>query len=323
MPVRKRTTSKKIPKPANGSSQEQEEERKVYNLIKQAPEFKLNDFESIAVTVTPVMASLMLKCNVGNRPVKDDYVNRYVTDMRDGNFTANGNAVVFADDGTLIDGQKRLLAITISGKSIKMIIVTGVPRNAQTNMDGNEKRTLAQQLGMLSKAESNRASAIIVREQRRRDGIIDSRITRDANKKSMSQNINLYHEQEELINKVVRYPSPKRGYPDSVIDFFRYLTIQIDGNLSEEFIATLLDDNTHLPDGHPILAARRRISSIRTTNAQNSSRDTAFQILYVLAAAWNLCMNYQAKTVIKLSTQLPELVSPEPGRTELFPKSED
>lgn len=92
------------------------------------------------VLVTPEYASQLLSYNSHNRPLRPKGVEKYVHDMKAGRWQENGDAIRVADDGVLLDGQHRLLALTEAGVSLWMLVVTGLPPEAQETVDGGMRR---------------------------------------------------------------------------------------------------------------------------------------------------------------------------------------
>lgn len=98
---------------------------------------------SEVVLVTPELAESWLKFNLNNRPLSPFTVNRYTKYIEDGKWMFNGEPVIFADDGTLMDGQNRLNAIMGSGISVPVLVVRGVRRGAFVTLDQGKIRSAA------------------------------------------------------------------------------------------------------------------------------------------------------------------------------------
>lgn len=94
-------------------------------------------------TITPQLAQLWLSKNPDNRNLSQPQVNRLTKDMREGKFVYNGESIVLDENGDLMDGQHRLMAIVLSGTSQKMLVAKGVPRAAMKTIDRGEARTVA------------------------------------------------------------------------------------------------------------------------------------------------------------------------------------
>jgi len=103
------------------------------------------------VTVTPELAAEYLERNYrNNRTVNRVRVEAYAADMKADKWTFTGEALKFAEDGTLIDGQHRLSAIVAADIPVDMLIIEGVEAGAVTNMDTNMPRSLRNVLEFLS-----------------------------------------------------------------------------------------------------------------------------------------------------------------------------
>lgn len=98
------------------------------------------------VNITPKMAGDWLSKNDHNRNVRSAVVSAYARDMEAGNWQVTGEAIKFNCDGSLLDGQHRLLAIIRSGQTVPILVVKGLPRTAQDVMDTGAKRAAADML---------------------------------------------------------------------------------------------------------------------------------------------------------------------------------
>lgn len=97
-------------------------------------------------TVTPELAEAWLGKNTHNRNIRQRVVSDYARDMANGDWNWNGEAIKFAADGTLVDGQHRLHAIVKSEVPIKMLVVHGVSMESQHTMDTGAKRKVSDAL---------------------------------------------------------------------------------------------------------------------------------------------------------------------------------
>jgi hypothetical protein len=97
------------------------------------------------VTITPPMAREWLEFNTGNFRILDDArVAAYASDIANGAWDLNGAAIVFGDDGELMDGQHRLFAVIKANKSIESVVARGIDSNAGAHVDRGKPRTVAQ-----------------------------------------------------------------------------------------------------------------------------------------------------------------------------------
>lgn len=78
-------------------------------------------------TITPETAREYLKFNTNNyRSINKFRVMSYASDMKNGKWQLNGEAIKFDETGKLIDGQHRLQAIVIANVPVEMLVIRGV-----------------------------------------------------------------------------------------------------------------------------------------------------------------------------------------------------
>jgi hypothetical protein len=94
------------------------------------------------VSITPGMAEAYLGKNIINRNVSERLVNKYAEDMANGNWGLTHQGIAFYADGTLADGQHRLCGIIKSGKTIKMLVTTGVKKETSIDIDAGRPRSI-------------------------------------------------------------------------------------------------------------------------------------------------------------------------------------
>lgn len=110
--------------------------------------------------IGPDLARQFLEKNLNNRDVKPTRVAKYVKDMKDGQFIATGAAISFFEDGSLADGQHRLLAIVESGVTIDYPVAFGVPKSAAPNIDTGATRTAGDVLSMFEGLKQDDATTV-------------------------------------------------------------------------------------------------------------------------------------------------------------------
>lgn len=102
-----------------------------------------------SVTITPNIATELLKLNTANRPIKDAKVKEYAKRMTEGKWLFNGENIVISRSGKLQNGQKRCLAIIESGMSQVYNIQTGIQDRAFDTMDDGQPRSAGDALAIL------------------------------------------------------------------------------------------------------------------------------------------------------------------------------
>ena len=100
--------------------------------------------ESKVVSITPEMAKEMLEKNMANnRKINHDTVRRYARIMKAGGWNLTHQGIGFDEQGELIDGQHRLMAIVMANVPVKMLVTYGVKHTdgEALTIDMGRKRT--------------------------------------------------------------------------------------------------------------------------------------------------------------------------------------
>lgn len=92
-------------------------------------------------TITPALAEQWLEKNKQNRPLRDHHVLSLAKEMKEGRWMLNGEAIVFDDNGDLLDGQHRLWAAFDHGQTFQSVIVRGVDPASFGTIDSGMKRS--------------------------------------------------------------------------------------------------------------------------------------------------------------------------------------
>lgn len=90
--------------------------------------------------ITPEIAASYLKKNVKNRNIRKRVVTSYARDMKNGDWNQNGQSIGFFENGTLADGQHRLMAVIEAGVPVEFLVVYDIP-NGSNIIDVGVKRT--------------------------------------------------------------------------------------------------------------------------------------------------------------------------------------
>ena len=93
-------------------------------------------------TITPEMATQYLSRNTKNRSIRRQEVDAYAREIKRGNFVLTHQGIAFDEEGNLIDGQHRLMAIATAGIPVQMVVSRGVPSSAFTVVDRGASRTM-------------------------------------------------------------------------------------------------------------------------------------------------------------------------------------
>ena len=95
------------------------------------------------VKINPAMAEHYLSKNLANRNVSQRLVDMYAHDMDSNNWELNHQGIAFYDDGSIADGQHRLLAIIKARKTIQMMVTSGLKKPSAVTIDIGRKRSMS------------------------------------------------------------------------------------------------------------------------------------------------------------------------------------
>jgi len=112
------------------------------------------------VTLTPVLARLLLERNKDNRNIVRSNYERMKRDILSGMFQFNGEPIIVAASGELNDGQHRCAIISEIGKSIQTVIVFGAPRTSRMTLNQGAVRSAGNYLAMMGFASANNLATV-------------------------------------------------------------------------------------------------------------------------------------------------------------------
>lgn len=234
-------------------------------------------------TISPAEAAQMLKRNRRNRPVKDRTVAAFARDMARGRWLLTGEAIKFNTNGDLVDGQHRLKAIIRAATPIRLMVVWGVPAEAQAVMDSGVKRSANDQLSMngVKNASILTAAARLALSEPRAGFVAeDARIEAPTNTELTD-----FIEEHPEIHRAAELA---RGYYPAIdcqpsvlcLAYMRFSAIDLDD--ASTFFHTVANMATDGP-GDPRLALARRLQNMR----REGTRRTGPMLLGLVYRSWN------------------------------------
>lgn len=236
------------------------------------------------VDISPTLAQMFLAKNARNRPTQPARVAAIARDMLTGRWDFNGESIKVATDGTLLDGQHRLLACVQSGVTFRTVVVTGLPVDAQDTVDLGKARTASDQTAMAGYRHSSTVAAVA------RRGLMWDTGARD------------FSHSVVTVPEVMAYLRDHPGVIDSAavgarmvgrsngvhcqastIGTAHWITSRIDPVTAEAFFDGL-GTGANLPVGSPMLALRERFATIARTPGHVLTCNLGMALLL---RAWN------------------------------------
>jgi hypothetical protein len=91
--------------------------------------------------ITPDIAYKYLATNDHNRRIRQNVIDHYCALIESGRFCATHQGCAFHLDGRLVDGQHRLWAVILTGKTVEMVVARGLDDAAVAAIDGGLARS--------------------------------------------------------------------------------------------------------------------------------------------------------------------------------------
>lgn len=236
------------------------------------------------ITMTPELAMEILEHNNHNRTIRQSRVERYARQMQKGLWRDNGETIIIANDGTLLDGQHRLWAVVMSDVSVEMSIVEGVDPETFSSIDtgaGRDGGDVVHIAGFKYSKEVAGAVQHIYRYcthkmKNKKAGLCHEEVLRLA-----QENQELVHSAEKV--KTVRLMG------SAIATALHYMFSQVDGEKADQFF-TAMKTGEFFPGMGAIRAFRERIVKARMTSTfRGLRRDRLNQVEEMAMAikAWN------------------------------------
>lgn len=238
------------------------------------------------MTITPDTARRILdERNTSNRRVQPKVVDNYARDMAKGNWLLNGDAVRFAVDGTLLDGQHRLAAVVRSGVELRTAVVWNLPPEVQATMDDGRKRSMADVLTLDGRPEHAVTTASVVRRLIWWDS--GTRGAMRGGQNPTKQEMADYLALHPIVNRAAEVADGAVSgrvvrAPASTLGLAYVLFARLSQPDADEFFARLRD-GAGLEVDSPILSLRNRLAADSSTRLSTEGPHT---LAYVVKA-WN------------------------------------
>lgn len=226
-------------------------------------------------TIDPARAEAYLRHNARNRRVVRAHVAAIARDIAAGRWMLNAQPICFARDGTLLNGQHRLLAVILADGVIEVPVVRNLPPEAFSTYDLNAKRS--PEFGPELDSFGDRAlvaamANLLWRSELRPQGAAQAKATASEIRGIVASHPRLL-ELRGFARKMVDHGRA------SVMGYGAYVIERADPRLGKEFLQALAT-GAGLPPGHPVLALRRQLQRMRRDEA------SAEQQLAALLAGW-------------------------------------
>lgn len=240
----------------------------------------------VRVTMTPVLAQLLLDKNSLNRPISARHVQTLASDISANLWQFNSQPIIVSRTGELLDGQHRCAAVISIGVGIDTLMSFGADDAARYVMDVGRPKSAANFLAMNGKSYSTVvASAVGYYLQYQRRGYVLRGAGSEAQwvptKAEIVAAASSLKGFDASVDFTKRQKHPLRCH--SVLAMVHYLFKKRGGAAAaDEFMLGLLDaDLPGLRKGHPVWFCREKLLRMTGRGTETNHR------LEVLIKCWN------------------------------------
>jgi hypothetical protein len=241
--------------------------------------------------IGPEQAKFYLKKNTHNRPLSRFQVTKYATIMEQGRWQLNGEPIIIADDGTLLDGQHRLSAIVLAGVNVECLVVEGLSREVFATLGTGAKRNAGDVAAMLGCKNATWVGAALGCLHRLESGLIDCQVSIPNDK--VEELIQRYPEVTQVVSDAGASAIKKILSIGVFAGFYIWLSRRFPAQASDFF--EQLKSGVGLIAGSPVLLLRERLVADRNSKARLPQRE----IVALLIKAWNAHLTGKWPKILK------------------------
>lgn len=235
--------------------------------------------------ISPELARAYLQSNINNRKPIERSISKYSRDMIAGNWTETGDTIKFDINGTLIDGQNRLFAVILSGKSCDFFVARGLSPDAKMATDIGAPRTVNHMLEF--KGEKNVAALastarLCLAYERGILGNMGSSATFSV--REITDFVDENPLVRECVNTTRTLGDLRNTFTPSSLAFIAYATLRISPEWSGAFLKML--DMPPQDKMHPCYVAVKTVNALRRQSRRGATVSSLL-VLAILIRAWN------------------------------------
>lgn len=241
------------------------------------------DISTTIETISPNLAAAYLESNTANRKVDKKTVARLASDMLAGFWQLTGDSIKFAENGELVDGQHRLLAVIKANTPQKFLVVRGVSLDCKMVTDTGRPRTFANVLDF-SGGHNTVAVASIARMSyffhygRAFEGCSMSHT-------KLSRFVDEFPQIWEIASWAKRNAKELSMYsPESVWGLARFATSGVNESMSDEFFSLFF-----LPprvEDHPVVVLKKSLTANYRGSGSRKGRASRSYLAAIILKAW-------------------------------------
>jgi hypothetical protein len=259
------------------------------------------DVQVVRRLIGPEEAAELLARNTRNRNPRQAQVAKLAADMAAGRWSQNGETVKVAIDGTLIDGQHRMLAVVQAGVKLPMLVVEGLGISAQETIDIGAARTTGDVLRLDGMSQSTRVAAVARGVLMYRNKV--SQLSNPEIVEFVRAETDTLQLATELSIRVHR----DLGGGVAITGAAAYYLLKVSVSDAIDFME-MFSGEIGVSRGHPVHALRSRFKGIKQRSTKNLG--VIRELLPVIFKAWNLCVEGQQASLIRVGDTERDSLAP-------------
>lgn len=249
----------------------------------------------IAITVEsvdPTYAKDLLVGNTNNRNVRAAQVRSLSRVMKQGLWQFNGEPIRFTSDGTVLDGQHRLLAIVDSGTTQDLVIQRGFDSSIFSTIDVGAKRNGGDALKASGVADFTVIAAIA-------HGYLTSKGVNSPSVVEIERTVNLLGNRIHQAASISR-TAGKELHSKKLFGVAAIYLLEANQWAASEFFDSLAS-GAGLPSGDPRLALRNRFIKGTLDTTHISSPHTLKPVLNTIFKTWNAWRSGRTMATVQIT----------------------
>jgi hypothetical protein len=268
--------------------------------------------------ITPEIAEILLKKNTMNRVLREKLIEEYARIMRVGLWKEEtGEAIKIAYDGSILDGQHRLLALIRASISLNFLLITDLEKEVFTVLDTGKARSAGDIFHIAGVVQSKNHAASIVRYLRLKSGIKSVFPLDGGGRDLMNDKVSKAELYSIYIHRKTFWDASILMSDKWYTQFQRVLKLSeinslyaffYDINQDDAFkFMDLLCSGVNLDQNNPIKLLREKLIFSKT-NLKFSFAPV--QKLAIIYKTWNYFRNNQSITVLRFSREIDNFPIP-------------
>ena len=252
------------------------------------------------VKLTPTLAKALLRNNPDNRAIRPIKLGQFVSDIREGRWTFNGEPILISKEGFLNDGQHRATAVVETNTSIDTMMIFGAERESRVTVDQGAARTAGDYLEMDGIPNSVACASIarLILSYERMEGKALGRSCDITSAEIMDRVIN-----DEAIRNAAKFTTNHRRHyklfmTPQIVGFCHVVFNQINPTDAMIYLEQVcVGENIKRSD--PAFAVREALQRPRVTLAEK---------IHLLFRGWNAFRQHRKMDLAKVTGNLPALI---------------